>query len=120
MRRTALLFFVVLTVAGCGTRAAWNSSVVGPDLDASGPFDAAHRVVLTGAARGGGKDMRITLTRHGDGDHARLENVISDTKDYMAGVTWRRLLPAVPDANASDYWIVATNTTRTRDRSTYA
>ena len=50
------------------------------------------------------------------------KNVLSDTKDYMAGVTYRPFTPIVAETNAErhDYWIVGMNASRTRDRSTYA
>ena len=116
-----ILALAGLVLAGCGKRAAWDSSVVGPDLDRDGPWGKAAGVVITGPARGGGRDMRITITRGQGEDDARMENVLSDTKDYMAGVTYRPFKPVVAETNAErrDYWIVAMNATRTKDRSTY-
>ena len=119
---TVVIFaFAALAVAGCGKRAAWDSSVVGPDLDRNGPWGSAKTVVISGPARGGGQDMRISITR-GDGyDDARMEHVLSDTKDYMAGVSYRAFKPIVAETNDArkDYWIVGINATRTKDRSTY-
>lgn len=116
-----ILALTGLALAGCGKRAAWDSSIVGPDLDRDGPWGAAKSVVITGPARGGGQDMRITILRGAGYDDARMEHVLSDTKDYMAGVTYHPFKPIVAETNAErrDYWIVAMNATRTKDRSTY-
>ena len=113
-------------LAGCTKRAAWDETVVGPDLDTDGPWGSAADVIIDGPARGGGKDMRITITRRPGApglalDDARLENVLSDTKDYMAGVTYRAFTPVIAETNAErrDYWIVGMNASRTKDRSVY-
>ncbi len=124
MRRLGTIAILVLTgatLAGCGKRAAWDNSVVGPDLGRNGPWGQAHGVVITGPARGGGQDMHITITRGAGYDDARMEHVLSDTKDYMAGVTYRPFTPVIAEtlAERRDYWIVAMNASRTRDRSTY-
>ncbi len=124
MRRLRVVTVMVLAglaLAGCGKRAAWDSSIVGPDLDRDGPWGIAKSVVITGPARGGGQDMRISIVRGNGYDDARMENVLSDTKDYMAGVTYRPFKPVVAEINDTrkDYWIVGMNASRTKDRSTY-
>ena len=85
---------VVLALGGCekpGSIA--DRSVVGPDLDVAGPFARAHSVTITGDELGmtvadPPKTMRIELTPNANGDSANLVGVVSDTKSYLAGVTY--------------------------------
>ena len=96
----------------------WSKLVVGPDLEAKGPF-GNHPVTLQ--PDGDISSMRIDL-RPGASEEATLTHVISDTKPYLAGVTWRAFTPIVAETNATrmDYWIVGMNLSRTPDRSVYS
>ena len=96
----------------------WLTVVVGPDLEAQGPF-GNHPVTLTAAEAP--SPMRIDI-RPGGTEEATLTHVVSDTKTYLAGVTWHVFTPIVAETNAArmDYWIVGLNLTRTPDRSIYS
>jgi len=122
-----VLVVAALSLGGCTkpgteTSSAWTAMVVGPDMEAQGPF-GAHFVHL--AAEDGASPMRIDI-RPGDApdaaEDATLTHVISDTKTYLAGVTWHAFTPIVAETNAArmDYWIVGLNLSRTPDRSVYS
>jgi len=118
--RLLILAFAALALGGCSRiSSVWSSLVVGPDMDAAGPFKARH-IVLTGQ---GPTDppMRIDI-RHGAADEATLTGVLDGTKPYLAGVTWHAFIPIVAETNDArmDYWIVGLNLTRTPDRSIYS
>ncbi len=125
MKPIALCLIVLAAAAmgGCtrplsDTDAAWSTMVVGPDLGTGGPF-GDHAVTLT--PDGDVSTMRIDL-RPGATQEATLTHVISDTKSYLAGVTWHPFTPIVAETNAArmDYWIVGLNLSRTPDRSIYS
>ncbi len=115
-------------IGGCEKApSVWDRVVVGPDLDTPGPFVAAHNLTITGdeiaiPAADPPKTMRIELTRGLNGDSANLIGVLSDSKSYLAGVTYHAFVPVIAEINAQrfDYWSVGFNLTRTPDRSIYA
>jgi len=118
------LLALSFSVCGCTAKSAHDDSVVGPDLGHDGPFAAAHDIVLTGmapTATDGPPPVRIAIVRGDHEDVATLEHVISDTKPYLAGVTYRAFTPIIAETNADQkaYWIVGLNLTRTPDRSVY-
>lgn len=129
--KTTVVLALCLAAAGCSKKAAtsaFEDGVVGPDLDKTGPFASAQQVVLAqppfsgpDAAETNAHLMRITIARQPDEDVATLEHVISDTKTYLAGVTYKPFLPIIAETNVEqkDYWIVGLNASRTPDRSLY-
>ena len=122
--RVFALLSLAFSVCGCMAKSAHNDSVVGPDLGHDGPFAAAHDIVLTGitpAATDASPPVRIAIVRGDREDVATLEHVVSDTKAYLAGVTYQPFTPIIAETNAEqkDYWIVGLNMTRTPDRSIY-
>ena len=119
------LALAALSAAGCSKPApgitedsGWSSLVVGPDLESTGPF-GNHPVTL--AAPDDLSPIRIDI-RPGATEEATLTHLISDTKPYLAGVTWHAFTPIVAETNAMrmDYWIVGLNLSRTPDRSVYS
>ncbi|WKL55899.1 hypothetical protein Q1W73_09290 [Asticcacaulis sp. ZE23SCel15] len=66
--------------------------------------------------------MRIEIERGPTEDVATLEHVLSDTKSYLAGVTYHSFTPIISETNAERkaYWIVGLNLSRTPDRSVYS
>lgn len=126
LKRFGALALAALALGGCQRPVAlWGALVVGPDMEAAGPFAADH-VVLTGdSGDTDDKDtsappMRIDI-RHAATDEAVLTGVLEGTKPYNAGVTWHAFTPIVAEPNAvrMDYWLVGLNLTRTPDRSVY-
>ena len=126
LKRFCILALASLALGGCQRPVTlWGNLVVGPDMDAAGPFAARH-IMLSGD--GGDADdkgesgtaMRIDI-RRGITDDAVLTGVLEGTKPYNAGVTWHALAPIVAEPNATrmDYWLVGLNLTRTPDRSVY-
>ncbi len=118
------LLSLVLSVCGCTAQGAHDDSVVGPDLSHNGPFSAAQDIVLTGivsTATDAPPPVRITIVRGDHEDVATLENVVSYTKPYLAGVTYHAFTPIIAETNADQkaYWIIGLNMTRTPDRSIY-
>jgi hypothetical protein len=122
-----LATLAVLGLCGCakpGTEAspAWTATIIGPDMQIPGPF-GSHTVHLT--ADEPAATMRIDIRPGATPDtaeEATLTGVFSDTKTYLAGVTWHAFTPIVAETNATrmDYWIVGLNLSRTPDRSIYA
>ncbi|MEM9966314.1 MAG: hypothetical protein AAGC58_13315 [Asticcacaulis sp.] len=86
-----------------------------------GPFGDFTQVRLTPPNDPDGKAMRIEIAKAPNEDVATLTRVLSDTKPYLAGVSYHPFVPIVAETNAErkDYWIVGLNLSRTPDRSVY-
>lgn len=124
MRAVLTLLVCGLSLCACTAKAIRSEAVVGPDLEHHGPFDDTQAVRLTGIASHSESDpppLHISITHGATQDVASLEHVLSDTKSYLAGVTYHRFVPIVSETNSEqeDYWIVGLNLTRTPDRSIY-
>ena len=140
MRRFMLILFATSLVACQKPLASSSQDVIGPDLDhGGGPFAAMHRIVITipeapeslssAVTASSPSDLsqkqnnipKMTITRGESEDVARLDHVLSDTKSYLAGVTWKPVKPIVAETNeqARTYWLLGLNLSRTPDRSVY-
>lgn len=118
-------FSLLVALAGCSNKTINDASVMGPDLGRSGPFGAAHEVIITdtsGDGKDAGKAQRIDIVRGGNADTATLVNIFGNTsKPFNAGVGYWGFTPMVAETNAEakDYWVIGFNLTRTADRSVY-
>lgn len=103
-----------------------GDSIVGPDMDKTGPFENFERLTLAAVPAEDtppdSKLMRIELKKGSGEDVATIYNLLSDHKPYLAGVTYHPFTPVVAETNAErkDYWIVGLNLSRTPDRSVYS
>ncbi|ESQ79915.1 hypothetical protein [Asticcacaulis sp. YBE204] len=106
--------------------AAMDRSVVGPDMEKAGPFGNFKHITFAAVrAEDTPTDsqlMRIELVKGAGENVATLYNLLSDSKSYMAGVTYHAFVPVIAETNAErhDYWIVGMNLSRTPDRSVYS
>lgn len=107
--------------------AVWmDHSVVGPDMDKTGPFEIFEHLTLAAVPAEDtppySKLTRVELKKGSGEDIATLYNLLSDNKPYLAGVTYHPFTPVVAETNADrkDYWIVGLNLSRTPDRSVYS
>lgn len=106
--------------------ASMERSVVGPDMEKAGPFGNVRHItfaaVRTEDTPADSYLMRIELIKGNGEDVATLYNLLSDSKPYLAGVTYHAFIPIIAETNAKrhDYWIVGMNLSRTPDRSVYS
>ncbi|MFT4090032.1 MAG: hypothetical protein QM645_04820 [Asticcacaulis sp.] len=113
-------FLLLLSLTACA-KPVYSDKVVGPDMAPEGPFGDFNQVRLTPPNDPSGKALHIQITKSPQEDVATLTRVLSETKPYLAGVTYHPFIPIVAETNADrkDYWIVGLNLTRTPDRSIY-
>ncbi|MDC7682424.1 hypothetical protein PQU92_04005 [Asticcacaulis sp. BYS171W] len=106
--------------------AAMDRSIVGPDMEKAGPFGNFRRITFAAVRAedtpADSQLMRIELVKGRGEEVATLYNLLSDSKPYLAGVTYHAFVPVIAETNAErqDYWIVGMNLSRTPDRSVYS
>ncbi|MFT3995919.1 MAG: hypothetical protein QM667_00810 [Asticcacaulis sp.] len=95
-------------------------------MDKTGPFKTFQRITFAAVRAedtpADSKLMRIELQKGSGEDVATLYNLLSDSKSYLAGVTYHPFTPVIAETNAErkDYWLVGLNLSRTPDRSVYS
>lgn len=125
--RSIPVFVLWLGLAACSRPAnEWGDSVVGPDMEQNGPFQNFQHITFSAERRADtppeAKLTRIELRKGTGEDVATLYNVLSDSKPYLAGVSYHRFTPVIAESNAErkDYWLIGLNLSRTPDRSVYS
>jgi len=112
-------FSLVLVVAFMGLLSACTKAVLGPDLaQRPTPFVAEGAVDLSDSFG----VVQATINAQPAGDTGTVHFSELGDKPYKAALTYRPFIPIIAESNTErkDYWLVALNLTRTKDRAFYA